>query len=450
MIVKHLDQIVGTDADVDTEGWTSRRLILKDGGMGYSVHDTIIKAGAELDMHYKNHLETVYLTEGAGETGGPGHRRDPPAARGLDLRPEPTTTTTCSKPTRARTCAWSAFSTRPSPARKCTTKPAPTRCATEGGQRRHVRHHTQLQPSTRLQRPTATPRASRAEPHITNRLDPVVYGQAETGPLADSQLRFFEDNGYLSLDQLFSEAELASYMLELQRLRADEHAKSAPEAVIEPESRELRSIFAVHRSSEILRELCGHPRLVAMARQLLGSDVYIHQSRINYKSGFRGKEFFWHSDFETWHVEDGVPSHAHGELLHQPDPQHRAQRPADADARLAPPLRRLRRRDAREPLQGLAQAPGSRRARRRQPHAARARIRHHLAQGPWPVRSPSSTATPCTARIRTSRRCRAATSSWSTTASTTRRWHPFCGLAPRPNFIAEREDFTPLACPGQT
>jgi L-ectoine synthase len=67
MIVKHLDQIVGTDADVDTQGWTSRRLILKDSGMGYSVHDTIIKAGAELDMHYKNHLETVYLTEGAGE-----------------------------------------------------------------------------------------------------------------------------------------------------------------------------------------------------------------------------------------------------------------------------------------------------------------------------------------------------------------------------------------------
>jgi ectoine hydroxylase len=41
---------------------------------------------------------------------------------------------------------------------------------------------------------------------------------------------------------------------------------------------------------------------------LLGGDVYIHQSRINYKSGFSGKEFYWHSDFETWHVEDGVPA----------------------------------------------------------------------------------------------------------------------------------------------
>lgn len=67
MIVRHLDQILGTDADVDSDGWTSRRLILKPDGMGYSVNDTIIKAGADLDMEYRNHLETVYCIEGEGE-----------------------------------------------------------------------------------------------------------------------------------------------------------------------------------------------------------------------------------------------------------------------------------------------------------------------------------------------------------------------------------------------
>lgn len=67
MIVRKLKDILGTDADVDTEAWTSRRLLLKKDGMGYSVHDTIIKQGAELKMWYKNHLEAVYLTEGAGE-----------------------------------------------------------------------------------------------------------------------------------------------------------------------------------------------------------------------------------------------------------------------------------------------------------------------------------------------------------------------------------------------
>ncbi len=67
MIVKTLQQIIGTSAEVDTEGWTSRRLILERDGMGYSVHDTLIKAGAKLEMEYRNHLETVYCIEGEGE-----------------------------------------------------------------------------------------------------------------------------------------------------------------------------------------------------------------------------------------------------------------------------------------------------------------------------------------------------------------------------------------------
>jgi L-ectoine synthase len=67
MIVIQLDDVIGTAADVDTEGWTSRRLIYKDAGMGYSVNDTIIKPGAELEMQYLNHFETVYCIEGEGE-----------------------------------------------------------------------------------------------------------------------------------------------------------------------------------------------------------------------------------------------------------------------------------------------------------------------------------------------------------------------------------------------
>jgi L-ectoine synthase len=67
MIVVHLEDVLGTEAEVDTEGWTSRRLIYRDAGMGYSVNDTVIKPGAELEMEYRNHLETVYCIEGEGE-----------------------------------------------------------------------------------------------------------------------------------------------------------------------------------------------------------------------------------------------------------------------------------------------------------------------------------------------------------------------------------------------
>ena len=143
---------------------------------------------------------------------------------------------------------------------------------------------------------------------MKDRLDPVVWGTPEQGSLSNSQLLFCEDNGYLNFDQLLAPDEVQACLAELQRLRGDEALKKTDEAVVEPGSRELRSLFAVHRSSEVLKALCEHPKLVAIARQLLGSDVYIHQSRINYKGGFRGKEFYWHSDFETWHVEDGVPA----------------------------------------------------------------------------------------------------------------------------------------------
>ncbi|MDQ2070563.1 ectoine synthase [Natronospira bacteriovora] len=67
MFVRSLDEIIGTDREVDGGNWVSRRLVLKDDGMGYSVHDTIIKEGTETHIHYKNHLESVYLIEGEGE-----------------------------------------------------------------------------------------------------------------------------------------------------------------------------------------------------------------------------------------------------------------------------------------------------------------------------------------------------------------------------------------------
>lgn len=67
MIVKTLKSLEGTDRDVSAEGWQSRRLLLKDEGMGFSMHDTLIAPHAELPMHYQNHLEAVYIIEGRGE-----------------------------------------------------------------------------------------------------------------------------------------------------------------------------------------------------------------------------------------------------------------------------------------------------------------------------------------------------------------------------------------------
>lgn len=66
MIVRRLEDIVGTDREVDTPNWKSRRLLLRKDGMGFSMHDTVIRAGTETPIWYKNHLEAVYCVEGEG------------------------------------------------------------------------------------------------------------------------------------------------------------------------------------------------------------------------------------------------------------------------------------------------------------------------------------------------------------------------------------------------
>jgi L-ectoine synthase len=69
MIVRTLDATLGTERDVRAENgnWVSRRLLLKDDGMGFSFHDTTIFAGTETYIWYKNHLEAVYCVGGEGE-----------------------------------------------------------------------------------------------------------------------------------------------------------------------------------------------------------------------------------------------------------------------------------------------------------------------------------------------------------------------------------------------
>lgn len=66
MIVRRLDEVIGTDREVHAPTWTSRRLSLADDGMGFSMHDTILYAGTETKMWYQNHLEGVYCIEGEG------------------------------------------------------------------------------------------------------------------------------------------------------------------------------------------------------------------------------------------------------------------------------------------------------------------------------------------------------------------------------------------------
>jgi len=138
------------------------------------------------------------------------------------------------------------------------------------------------------------------------RQDPVVWGGEPDGPLTRNVLDRFSEQGYLVRPDTVADDWLAPLRHELDRIAAD-LADDDPRVIREPGGT-IRSIFEPHLCSELVDQVVRLDTVLPVARQLLGGDVYIHQARINLMPGFTGTGFYWHSDFETWHAEDGMPA----------------------------------------------------------------------------------------------------------------------------------------------
>lgn len=67
MIVRTIEEITGTERDVETEHWRSKRVVLAGDGVGFSLHETVLDAGSVNDFWYANHIEAVWVIEGEGE-----------------------------------------------------------------------------------------------------------------------------------------------------------------------------------------------------------------------------------------------------------------------------------------------------------------------------------------------------------------------------------------------
>lgn len=150
-----------------------------------------------------------------------------------------------------------------------------------------------------------------ARPQVFDRKEPVVHGSAEDGPFDAGGLKGLESTGYAQIPDLVTADEVTQMRDELDRLAQDPKVLEDERTVVEADSVadiSVRSIFQIHETNDVFGEIARDPRVVDRARQVLGSEVYIHQSRVNFKPGYFGTDFFWHSDFETWHAEDGMPT----------------------------------------------------------------------------------------------------------------------------------------------
>jgi L-ectoine synthase len=83
MIIRRIDDIT----PVEWGSGTSHRFLTARDGMGYTVTETIVRAGTKSPLEYRNHLEACYCIEGSGsviEADGTEHAIVPGTLYALD------------------------------------------------------------------------------------------------------------------------------------------------------------------------------------------------------------------------------------------------------------------------------------------------------------------------------------------------------------------------------
>jgi len=110
----------------------------------------------------------------------------------------------------------------------------------------------------------------------------------------------FRNLGYQFMQDVCVPISATQYIVDLWRKHKKGYVNYEPGS-----STMVRSILDVHKLMDpyfLLEPYLG------IIKSILGGAFYIHQSRVNYKHGVNTSGWSIHSDFETWHSQDGMPN----------------------------------------------------------------------------------------------------------------------------------------------
>lgn len=116
------------------------------------------------------------------------------------------------------------------------------------------------------------------------------------------QLRDYSTKGFLLFPEVFSGAEVEAMKRELLAIFGEETERR----VLEKQGAVVRSVYGSHTTNKVFYRLVRHPKLLGPARQILRSEVYVYQFKINAKAPFGGDLWDWHQDYVFWLNEDGL------------------------------------------------------------------------------------------------------------------------------------------------
>lgn len=121
--------------------------------------------------------------------------------------------------------------------------------------------------------------------------------------LTPEQIAAFHEDGFLVLPNWFTPDEVD--LLRTQTYR--EFDNDQPGRILEKNGA-VRTVFAAHKTNDVFSRLTRVQKMAEPAAQLLGSEVYVHQFKINAKLGLDGDQWEWHQDYLYWLKEDSMPT----------------------------------------------------------------------------------------------------------------------------------------------
>ena len=122
--------------------------------------------------------------------------------------------------------------------------------------------------------------------------------------LQKQQIDTYNESGFLLVNNLFSD----DWIKEITNKLSTISWEDKPGTVLESDRKTIRGIHEDPTRASLLEKISKHSCIVNPAMQLLGSPVYIHQLKINFKASFSGDFWPWHQDYIYWKREDGMPT----------------------------------------------------------------------------------------------------------------------------------------------
>jgi ectoine hydroxylase-related dioxygenase (phytanoyl-CoA dioxygenase family) len=120
--------------------------------------------------------------------------------------------------------------------------------------------------------------------------------------LVQDELTAYRRNGYLLKGDCFSSKEIEIMKAQFNKVVEVD----GPQRISETNGL-IRSVYGLHTTNEVFKRLVRHPTLLHPATQILQSEAYVYQFKINVKAALGGDVWKWHQDFIFWNKEDGLP-----------------------------------------------------------------------------------------------------------------------------------------------